>query len=89
MNGSRMRLGEKSKTSWKHMKINSQQSKTYGTQQSSLEREIHSNIGLPKKHRNISNKKPNPRPTSTGGTTTKTAQSKQKEGKNQFQSRVQ
>ena len=33
-----------------------------------------------KKHRNISNKHPNPTSTRTGGTTTKTAQSKQKEG---------
>ena len=32
--------------------------------------------GLPKKDRNISNKQPNPTFTTTGGTTTKTAQSK-------------
>ena len=53
---------------------------------SSPEREVHSNTGLPKKDRNISNKQPNPMPTRTGGTTTKTAQSKQKEGNNQDQS---
>ena len=41
-----------------------------------------------KKNRNISNKQPNPTPTRIGGTTTKTAQSKQKEGNNQDQSRV-
>ena len=41
-----------------------------------------------KKDRNISNKQPNPIPTRTGGTTTKTDQSKQKEGNNQDQSRV-
>ena len=41
-----------------------------------------------KKDRNISNKQPNPTPTRTGGKTTKTAQSKQKEGNNQDQSRT-
>ena len=51
----------------------------------SPEREVHSDTGLPKKDRNISNK---PNPTRTGGTTTKTAQSKQKEGNNQDQSRI-
>ena len=33
MNGSRTRLGKKSKTFWKQMKMNTQQPKTYGTQQ--------------------------------------------------------
>ena len=33
MNGSRTRLGKKSKTFWKQMKMNSQQPKSYGTQQ--------------------------------------------------------
>ena len=56
--------------------------------ESSLVRDIHSNTGLPKKDRNISNKQPNPTPTRTGGTTTKTAQSKQKEGNNQDQCRI-
>ena len=42
----------------------------------SPEREVHSNTSLPKKDRNISNKQPNPMPTRTGGTTTKTAQIK-------------
>ena len=42
----------------------------------SPEREVDSNTGLPKKDRNISNKKPNPTPTRTAGTTTKTAQRK-------------
>ena len=37
------------------------------------EKEVHSNTGLPKKDRNISNKQPNPMPTRTQGTTTKTA----------------
>ena len=59
-----------------------------GNSKGSPEREVHSNTGLPLKDRNISNKQPNPAPTRTGGTTTKTAQSKQKEGNNQDQSRV-
>ena len=32
----------------------------------SPEREVHSDAGLPKKDRNISNKQPNPMPTRTG-----------------------
>ena len=40
------------------------------------EREVHRDTGLPKKDRNISNKQPNSTSTRTGGTTTKTAQSK-------------
>ena len=44
----------------------------------SPEREIHSYTGLPKKHRDISNKQPNTTPTRTPGTTTKTAQSKRR-----------
>ena len=40
-----------------------------------------------KKDRNISNKQPNPTPTRTGGTTTKTAQSKKKEGTNHIDDR--
>ena len=59
-----------------------------GHSEGSPEREVHSNTGLPKKDRNISNKQPNPMPTRTGGTTTKTAQIKQKEGNNQDQSRT-
>ena len=43
---------------------------------------------LKKKKRNISNKQPNSTPTRTGGTTTKTAQSKQKDGNTPDQSRV-
>ena len=46
------------------------------------------NTGLSKKDRNISNKQPNPTATGTGGTITKTAQSKYKEGNNQDQSRI-
>ena len=59
-----------------------------GHNEGSPEREVHSDTGLPKKDRNISNKQPNTTPTRTGGTTTKTAQSKQKEGNNQDQSRI-
>ena len=40
------------------------------------EREVHSDTGLPKKDRNISNKQPNTTPTRTRGTTTKTTKSK-------------
>ena len=47
-----------------------------GHSEGSPEREIHSDTSLPKKNRNTSNKQPNPTPTRTGGTTTKTAQSK-------------
>ena len=40
------------------------------------EREAYTDTGLPKKNRNISNKQPNPTPTGTQETATKTAQSK-------------
>ena len=53
------------------------------------EREVHSNTGLPKKDRKISNKQPNPTSARTGGkTTTNRVQSKKKEGNNQDQSRI-
>ena len=48
----------------------------WDTGKSSPESEVHSNTGLPKKDRNISNKQTNPIPTITRGTTTKIAQSK-------------
>ena len=83
-----MTLGKKSKTLWRQMKMNSQQSKTYGNSKGSPEMEVHSNTGLHKKNRNISNKQPNPIPTRTRGTTIKTTQSKYKEGNNQDQSRI-
>ena len=54
----------------------------------SLQREVHSNSGLPKKDRNISNKQSNLLPTRTGGTTTNKPQSKQKEGNNHDQSKI-
>ena len=68
--------------------MNSQQSKPMGHSKGSPERELHSDTGLPKKNRNILNEQPNPTSTRTQGTTTKTTQSKQKEGNNQDQGRV-
>ena len=68
--------------------MNTQQSKMQGHSAGSPERKVHSNTGLPKKKRIISNKKPNTTPTRTPGTTTKTTQSKYKEGNNQDQSRI-
>ena len=59
-----------------------------GHSKGSPEREVHSDTGLPKKNRTISNKQPNPTPTRTQGTTTKTTQSKYKEGNHQDQSRI-
>ena len=69
--------------------MNSQQSKTYMTQQRlPPEREVYSDTGLPKKDRNILNKQSNPTSTRTGRTTTNKAQNEQKEGNNQDQSRI-
>ena len=48
------------------------QPKTYGTQQSSPEREVHNNTGLPKEDRKISNKSPNLTYSKTRETTTTT-----------------
>ena len=59
-----------------------------GHRKGSAQREVHSNTGLPKKNRNISNKQPNPIATRTEGTTTKTTQSKYKEVNNEDQSRI-
>ena len=59
-----------------------------GHSKGSPEREVHSDTGLPKKNRNISNKQPNCTPTRTRGTTTKTAQRKYMEGNNQDQRRI-
>ena len=66
------------------MKMNIQQPKNMGHSESTPKREVHSNTGLPKKDRNISNKQPKPIYTRTGGTTT----SKYKEGNNQDQRRI-
>ena len=70
------------------MKMNTKQSKTYGTDQRQYSEGIHSDTGQTKKDRNISNKQPNPTSTRTGGTTTNKAQSEQKAGNNQDQSRI-
>ena len=47
-----------------------------GHSKGSPEREVHSDTGLSKKNRNISNEQPHLTSTRTGGKTTKTAQSK-------------
>ena len=67
-------IGKKSKSFWKQTKINSQQFKPMRNSKGSREREVHSDTGLPKKDRNISNKQPNHPPTRTQRTT-KTASS--------------
>ena len=59
-----------------------------GHSEGSPDKEVHRNIGPPKKDRNISNKQPNPMLTKTQGKTTKTAQSKQKDGNNQDQRKL-
>ena len=45
-----------------------------GHSEGSPDREVHSNICLPKEDRKISNKQPNPTSTITGGPTTNKAQ---------------
>ena len=50
-----------------------------GHSEGSPEREVHSDIGLTKKDRNISNKQLNPTSTGTVGTTTKPRASRRKE----------
>ena len=52
------------------------------------EKEGHSDTGLPKKDRNISNKQPNPTSTRTGGITMNKVQNEQKKGNYQDQSRI-
>ena len=60
-----------------------------GHSKGSPEREVHSNTGLPKKDRKISNiKQPYPTSKTTRGTTTNKGQIEQKEGNNQDQSRI-
>ena len=58
MNGSKMRLGKKSKSFWKQKKMTNKP-KRMGHSKGSPVREVHSDTGLPKKNRNISNKQPN------------------------------
>ena len=45
--------------------MNSKDPKPMAHNKCSPEREVHSNTGLPKKNRNISNKQPKPMPTRT------------------------
>ena len=73
MNVLAMRSRKKSKISGNKWKWIHNSPKPMG--HSSPKREVHSNTSLPKKDRNISNKKPNTTYTRTGGTTNK-AQSK-------------
>ena len=54
------------KWKWTHNSL-----KLMGHSKGSPEREVHRDIGLPKKNRNISNNQPNPTATRTGGTTNK------------------
>ena len=76
MNGLTMRLGRNQKVSGNKRKRTYNRPKLIGQSEGSPERGLHSDTGLPKKDRNISNKQPNPTPTRTGGTTTKTPQRK-------------
>ena len=69
-------LGRNQKVSGNKWKWTHNSPKPMGHSTGSPEREVHSDTGLPKKNRNISNKQPNPTPTRTQGTTTKIAQSK-------------
>ena len=62
-----------SRNKWKWTRNSSP--KLMGHSKNSPERELHTNTGLPRKDRNISNKQPNPTSTRTGGTTTNKAQS--------------
>ena len=64
-----MRSRKNPKYFGKQMKMNSQQSKLMGHREGSPERGVHSDTGLHKTDRNISNKQPNSMPTRTGGTT--------------------
>ena len=59
-----------------------------GQSKGSPDREVHTDTGLPKKNRNISDEQSNPMPTRTLGITTKTTHSKYKEENNQDQSRI-
>ena len=70
------------------MKMNKKQPKPTGHSEGSLKREVQINTGLPKEDRKISNKQPNTTSSRTRGTTTNKAQSEQKEGNNQDQSRI-
>ena len=57
-----MRLGKKSKSFWKQRKMITEHSKFMGQIEGSLGMEVHSNTGIPKKDRNISNKQQQRKP---------------------------
>ena len=76
MNGSRMRLGKKSKVSGNKWKWTHNNPKPMGHSKGSLEKEVYSDTGLPKNNRNSSNRPHNQTPTRTLGITTKTTHSK-------------
>ena len=59
MNGLIMTTSNKSKTFGKQVKIKHNSPKPVGNSKGSPEKEVHSNTGLPKKDRNISNKQGN------------------------------
>ena len=88
MNGLGMRSKRNQKVSGNKWKWTHNNPKLTGHSEGSPEKEVHSNTGLPKNNRKISNKQPNPTPTRTRGTTTKKTQSKYKEGNNKDQSRI-
>ena len=58
-----------------------------GPSKGSPEREVYRNTGLPKKNRGILNEQPNPTPTRTQGTTTKTIQNSRNNNKEQVEGR--
>ena len=68
MNRLTMRSKKMSKSFWKQMKMNIQQSKSWDTANAFLRGRFIDTTGLPKKHRNILNKQPNPKYIRTGGT---------------------
>ena len=70
-----MRSRKKSKSFWKQKRTHNSPKLMVHREGSSV-REVHSDTGLPKKDRNISNKQPNTTSKRTGGATTKTAQNK-------------
>ena len=83
-----MRSGKKLKLSGNKWKWTNNNPKPMEHNEGSTEREVHSNTGLSKEDRKISDKQPNPASTRTRGTTTNRAQSEEKEGNNQDQSRI-
>ena len=89
MNGSRMRLGKKIKN-FQETNVNelTTTQNLWDTAKAVQRGKFIAIQAYLKRDRNISNKQPNTTPIRTGGTTTKTAQSKQKEGNNQDQSRT-